>query len=237
MHHYRFKAAYLADGWSQDAVVSVSDDGFIMDIQQGPDGGEGAHDAAREAPPDAEPVAGIVVPGMPNAHSHAFQRAMAGDTEYRLSARDSFWTWRQSMYSLANQLEPEQLELIATQLYVEMLKAGYTSVAEFHYLHRQRNGAAYAGANPLWEAVQSAAITAGIGLTFLPTLYQSSDFGALPLKPEQARFAFDTETFVRAVESQLRADRAAIPPRRTGVAFHSLRAVPLTELQRAAAAL
>jgi formimidoylglutamate deiminase len=237
MRHYRFKAAYLADGWSQDAVVSVSDDGFIMNIQPGADRRDGVRDAAREAAHDAEAVGGIAVPGMPNAHSHAFQRAMAGDTEYRVSSRDSFWTWRQSMYSLANRLEPEQLELIATQLYVEMLKAGYTSVAEFHYLHRQRDGRAYSGSNPLWEAVQSAASTAGIGLTFLPTLYQSSDFGALPLKPEQSRFAFDTETFVHAVESQLRADRTAAPPRRTGVAFHSLRAVPLAELQRAAAAL
>jgi formimidoylglutamate deiminase len=225
MRRYRFKAAYLADGWSHDAVVSVADDGFVSEIHRG----DGA--------PDAEPVGGVVVPGMPNAHSHAFQRAMAGDTEYRLSTRDSFWTWRQSMYSLANRLEPEQLELIATQLYVEMLKAGYTSVAEFHYLHRQRNGQAYAGANPLWEAVQSAAVTAGIGFTFLPTLYQSSDFGGVALKAEQARFAFDTNAFVRAVESQLRTDRAAAPLRRTGVAFHSLRAVPLAELQRATAAL
>ena len=74
---------------------------------------------------------------MPNAHSHAFQRAMAGTTEYRLSARDSFWTWRQAMYALANRITPEDLQVLATQLFVEMLKAGYTSVAEFHYLHRQ----------------------------------------------------------------------------------------------------
>ena len=81
---------------------------------------------------------------MANAHSHAFQRGMAGNTEYRLSARDSFWTWRQAMYALANRITPPDLELIATQLFVEMLKSGYTSVAEFHYLHRQPDGAAYA---------------------------------------------------------------------------------------------
>ena len=94
-----------------------------------------------------ERIAGIVVPGMPNAHSHAFQRAMAGNTEYRLSARDSFWTWRQAMYALANRIEPRDLELLATQLFIEMLKSGYTSVAEFHYLHRQSNGEMYARAN------------------------------------------------------------------------------------------
>ncbi len=83
-----------------------------------------------------EPLGGIVVPGMPNAHSHAFQRAMAGNAEYRLSSRDSFWTWRQAMYALANRIAPDDLQVVAAQLFIEMLKSGYTSVAEFHYLHR-----------------------------------------------------------------------------------------------------
>jgi formimidoylglutamate deiminase len=226
MRRYRLKAVYLADGWDHDTLVSVSDRGVITDMQR-----SGAGNLADEV----ELVSGIVVPGMPNAHSHAFQRAMAGDTEYRLSARDSFWTWRQSMYSLANRLNPEQLQIVATQLYVEMLKAGYTSVAEFHYLHRQRGGSPYTGSNLLWEAVRQAAEAAGIGLTFLPTLYQTSDFGEQPLKPEQARFQFDTDPFLRAVESQVQADRRdSNLTQRTGVAFHSLRAVPLPELQRAA---
>ena len=228
MLRYRLKAAFLADGWDHDTLVTVSERGIITGIERG--GGNPAE--------SAEQVSGIVVPGMPNAHSHAFQRAMAGDTEYRLSARDSFWTWRQSMYSLANRLSPEQLQIIATQLYVEMLKAGYTSVAEFHYLHRQRDGSHYPGSNPLWDAVRSAAEATGIGLTFLPTLYQTSDFGAQPLKPEQARFQFETDSFLRAVESQVQADRRdGNTTQRTGVAFHSLRAVPLPELQRAAASL
>ena len=228
MRRYRLKAAFLADGWDHDTLVTVSDRGLITGIERG--GGKPGE--------QAEHVGGIVVPGMPNAHSHAFQRAMAGDTEYRLSARDSFWTWRQSMYSLANRLSPEQLQIVATQLYVEMLKAGYTSVAEFHYLHRQRDGQHYQGANPLWDAVRGAAEATGIGLTFLPTLYQTSDFGAQPLKPEQARFQFDTDLFLRAVESQVQADRRdGNSTQRTGVAFHSLRAVPLPELQRAAASL
>src|SRR5579871_4395442 len=116
MQSYRLKAAYLATGWSHDVLVSVSDEGLIT------------HIGADQTPLSGhvEKIDDIVVAGMPNAHSHAFQRAMAGDTEYRLSSRDSFWTWRQSMYALANKLNPDDLKLIATQVYVEMLKAGYT---------------------------------------------------------------------------------------------------------------
>jgi formimidoylglutamate deiminase len=226
MPNYRLESAFLSGGWSRDVMVSIGAEGVITDIrgaEQSPDGGHGA-----------EYINGIVIPGMPNAHSHAFQRAMAGDTEYRLSARDSFWTWRQAMYALANRIEPDELQVIATQVYVEMLKAGYTSVAEFNYLHRQRNGHAYQGINALWEAIGAAAEIAGIGLTFLPTLYQTSDFGAQPLKEEQLRFHFQTDAFLRAVEAQAAQDRGT---RRTGVAFHSLRAVPLDDLCAAARAL
>src|SRR5580658_9030196 len=165
--HYRLQSALIGREWAQDVQVTVGDDGFIQAVG-----------AEADAASSVEHVNGYVVPGMPNAHSHAFQRAMVGDTEYRLSARDSFWTWRQAMYALANRIEPEELQIVATQVYVEMLKAGYTCVAEFNYLHRQRNGVAYEGANALWEALSAAAETAGIGFTFLPTLYQTSDFGA-----------------------------------------------------------
>jgi formimidoylglutamate deiminase len=191
---------------------------------------------------NVERLDGIVVPGMPNAHSHAFQRAMAGNAEYRMSARDSFWTWRQAMYALANRVEPEDLQIVATQLFVEMLKSGYTSVAEFHYLHQPRGGGQYSSANLLWDAVSDAARAAGIGLTFLPTLYQSSDFGAPLLKPEQARFYLDTDAFLRAIEQRIDAERragngAGNPMLRTGAAFHSLRAVPLAQMRQAALAL
>jgi formimidoylglutamate deiminase len=243
MPDYRLESAYLADGWHRGAIVSVAPDGFITHIRTterpldgtGGTGGIGTGGTGTgTGGDDAEYVAGIVVPGMPNAHSHAFQRAMAGDTEFRLSAQDSFWTWRQAMYGLANRIEPDELQVVATQLYVDMLKAGYTAVAEFNYLHRQRSGHAYAGANALWDALDAAAQTAGIGLTLLPTLYQTSDFGAKPLKPEQLRFSFETDAFLRAVESEVHRDRGT---RRTGVAFHSLRAVPLDNLRAAAAGL
>ena len=223
---YHLESALLQQGWVRDALVTVADDGHISRIDV-PAGQAAAH-------PDAERVAGFIVPGMPNAHSHAFQRGMAGDTEYRLSARDSFWTWRRAMYALANRITPDDLQVLATQLFAEMLKAGYTSVAEFHYLHRQPGGDPYAGANGLWEAVGAAAEATGIGLTFLPTLYQTSDFGAQPLKPEQARFAAQTEWFLRAVGERCGAERRAVSAtRRTGAAFHSLRAVPLDSLREA----
>ncbi|MGO9036876.1 MAG: formimidoylglutamate deiminase [Steroidobacteraceae bacterium] len=224
--HYHLESALLQQGWATDVLVTVADDGHISGIDT-PAGHASAH-------PDAQRIEGLVVPGMPNAHSHAFQRGMAGGTEYRLSARDSFWTWRRAMYALANRITPDDLQVLATQLFVEMLKAGYTSVAEFHYLHRLPGGEPYAGANGLWEAVGAAAEATGIGLTFLPTLYQTSDFGAQPLKPEQARFAAQTEWFLRAVEERCGAERRAVSAtRRTGAAFHSLRAVPLDTLREA----
>src|SRR6202167_4549019 len=195
MSRYLLQSAFLSRGWTPAVIVTVSDEGFITEIDAAApaDAGSAHLSAGQGAAAGTERVDGIVVPGMPNAHSHAFQRAMAGNTEYRLSAGDSFWTWRRAMYDLANRIEPGDLQILATQLFIEMLKSGYTSVAEFHYLHRQPGGAAYPGANPLWEAIGNAASVAGIGLTFLPTLYQCSDFGGRPLKPEQARFASDTE--------------------------------------------
>ncbi len=226
MSKYRLRTAYLGTGWAHDVHVSVSDAGMITALGEAAIG-------------DAELIDGIVVPGMPNGHSHAFQRAMAGNAEYRTSAHDSFWTWRQAMYALANRIEPEELETIATQLFIEMLQAGYTSVAEFHYLHRQRSGAGYADDNELWAAVSRAAATSGIGLTLLPTLYQTSNFAGAALKPEQARFAMSTDEFLRSLETYARAldgnDSAGAS--HLGVAFHSLRAVPLATLLDVAAAV
>jgi formimidoylglutamate deiminase len=230
---YRLQLAYLPQGWVRDARVTVGAQGMITAI--GADESEQPHDAGAG---QIEHVAGVVVPGMPNAHSHAFQRAMAGNAEHRTGARDSFWTWRQTMYALANRIGPEDLEVVATQLFVEMLKAGYTSVAEFHYLHRAFGDTPASNPNVLWEAIGSAAGAAGIGLTFLPTLYQSSDFGGQPLKAEQRRFFLSTDEFLRSIEDRVGAERrAGTSTLRTGAAFHSLRAVPLDQLRNAAQAL
>jgi formimidoylglutamate deiminase len=248
---YVLECSLLAQGWVRGAIVTVANDGRITAIDTPvpaptlvpppsvpPTSPLPPAPASRPIPADCERVSGIVVPGMANAHSHAFQRGMAGNTEFRLTASDSFWTWRQAMYALANRIEPDDLEMLATQLFIEMLKAGYTSVAEFHYLHRRPDGTPYPGSNPLWAAIDSAAAITGIGLTLLPTLYQTSDFGAQPLKREQQRFALETDQFLAAIETRVaderRAERRTL---RTGAAFHSLRAVPLDTLETAARAL
>ena len=236
MATYCLQAAYLPQGWARDVLVTVSE-GMITAIET-----SAPSQLQLSRAGEIERLDGIIIPGMPNAHSHAFQRAMAGNAEFRLTARDSFWTWRQAMYALANRIGPEDLQIVATQLFVEMLKSGYTSVAEFHYLHRAVGDRRYSSVNPLWEAVGNAARAAGIGLTFLPTLYQSSDFGGQPLKLEQARFFLDTDEFLRAIEQRVGDERRAGNGAdnhmlRTGAAFHSLRAVPLDHLRRAALAL
>jgi formimidoylglutamate deiminase len=229
---YRLQAAYLPQGWARDALVTVSE-GMITAIET-----SGPSQLQSSRAGEIERLDGFIIPGMPNAHSHAFQRAMAGNAEFRLTARDSFWSWRQAMYALANRIGPEDLQIVATQLFVEMLKSGYTSVAEFHYLHRAAGDRRHASVNSLWEAVSNAARAAGIGLTFLPTLYQTSDFGGRPLKLEQARFFLDTDEFLRAIEQRIGDERrAGNHMLRTGAAFHSLRAVPLDHLRRAALAL
>lgn len=228
MTTYRIDSLLTAAGWQRDAVVSVSEQGFITAITG----------AAVAAAAGTQRLRGIVVPGIPNAHSHAFQRAMVGETEFRIGAHESFWTWREAMYALANSIEPADLELIATQLYIEMLKAGYTSVAEFHYLHRPTDGGAYQGINALWQAIDAAADTAGIALTLLPTLYLSSDFGARPLLPEQQRFRLSVAEFLDAIERRRSAlKQRARPTLFTGAALHSLRAVPLESLREAVSGL
>jgi formimidoylglutamate deiminase len=236
---YVLESSLLPRGWVRGAIVTVADHGRITAIDLP---APAPAQPPGPIPADCERVPGIVVPGMANAHSHAFQRGMTGNTEFRLSASDSFWTWRQAMYALANRIEPDDLELLATQLFIEMLKSGYTTVAEFHYLHRRPDGNAYPDPNPLWAAIDNAAATAGIGLTLLPTLYQTSDFGARPLKREQQRFALESDQFISAIEARVAAEGRAMQPagrstRRTGAAFHSLRAVPLDTLEKAARAL
>ncbi len=181
-----------------------------------------------------ERIGRFVVPGMPNLHSHAFQRAMAGLAERRsldassaAPVSDSFWTWREVMYAFANRIEPEDLQAIAAQLYVEMLKAGYTQVCEFHYLHHQRDGRPHADAAAMSLALIEAAREAGIGLTLLPTLYMSGGFDGRALSERQRRFGHEVDAFLHLVE-RLRALES--PMLRVGVALHSLRAVPPTAL-------
>ena len=132
MSAYFAERALLPSGWARNVRLEVAADGRLASIEA---------DASADG---AERLAGPLLPGMPNLHSHAFQRAMAGLAEVAGNPNDSFWTWRELMYRLVGQITPEQLQVIARQLYIEMLKAGYTSVAEFHYVHHDQNGQAYA---------------------------------------------------------------------------------------------
>jgi formimidoylglutamate deiminase len=172
---------------------------------------------------------GPVLPGMPNLHSHAFQRAMAGLAEVALNPEDSFWTWRDLMYRLVGRLTPEQVEDIARYLYIDMLKGGYTAVAEFHYLHHDLDGRPYADPGEMSRRVLSAADRAGIGITLLPVLYAHGGFGGKAPNDGQRRFINSTDQYLRLHEILVK--DCAWPGRRLGFCFHSLRAVTLDEIK------
>ncbi len=174
------------------------------------------------------------LPGVANLHSHAFQRAMAGQTEQRMNPQDSFWTWRELMYRLAARFDPDSLRDVAAQLYVEMLEAGYTRVCEFHYLHHAPDGRAYGDAAAMSRALIEAARETGIGLTLLPVLYMTGGFDGRPLSERQRRFGHSVDTYLGLLET-LRAD--AGDGVRIGCALHSLRAVPADAMREVVAAL
>ncbi len=170
-----------------------------------------------------------LLPGIPNLHSHAFQRAMAGFAERRgdsndtAASTDSFWTWRETMYAFAGRMTPEVLHAVASQLYVEMLEAGYTWVCEFHYLHHQADGSPYADPAAMSEAIIAAARDTGIGLTLLPVLYMTGGFDGRALNPRQRRFGHDLDAYLRLLDTLRGREHARL---RVGIALHSLRAVP-----------
>lgn len=172
---------------------------------------------------------------MPNLHSHAFQRAFGGLTEYRGAAQDSFWSWRSLMYRFAAAITPDQLEAIATGLYVEMMEAGYTSVCEFHYVHHDHDGRPYADDAALSMCLLRAAARAGIGLTLLPVLYQTSGFGGTPPSEGQRRFIRSTDNMLALLQKLKPLCEAQ--GARLGLAPHSLRAVPPDSLREALAGL
>ena len=175
----------------------------------------------------------FILPGLVNAHSHAFQRAMAGLAEHQTDPADSFWTWREQMYRYAGLVEPDDLQAIAAQLYVEMLKSGYTAVCEFHYLHHQRDGQTYADAAAMSRALMAAAAETGIDLSLLPVLYMQGGFDGRALSPRQQRFGHAVDAFLNLVEALRRDESETL---QVGIALHSLRAVPPDALQAVLAA-
>ncbi len=212
MRNFHFQTALLPEGWADDVVIAV-EDGVIVDMGVG-----------GPCPPFTDRLAGVAVPGFANLHSHAHQRAMAGLTERSGSGEDSFWTWRETMYRAVMAISPDDLQVIATQAFIEMLQGGYTHVAEFHYLHHAPDGRPYADPAEMSKRLIAAAHATGIGLTLLPVLYAASGFDGAPPNAGQRRFACDLDGFA--------AIRAGLPDS-TGIAPHSLRAVPAKVLARA----
>ena len=210
-----FAEALLPSGWARDVRLHLSD-GLIARIESGVAAQAGEHSHA----------AGV--PGLPNLHSHAFQRGMAGLAERRGSASDSFWTWRDIMYRFVDRLTPDDMAAIAAMAYAEMLESGFTRVGEFHYLHHDPAGAPYAGA-AMAEALVAAAAETGIALTLLPVFYAHAGFGGQEPGHGQRRFITGLDQFAALREASGTA-LGALPDAVLGLAPHSLRAVTPDEL-------
>lgn len=232
--HFFTSQAWVRGAWARDVLLSVDAGGAWCRIQTN------APVADRKG---ATVLDGPVLPGLVNAHSHAFQRAMAGLTERSggpgAAGKDDFWSWRDCMYSVARRVTPDQMEAIAAFLYAELLAGGYTQVCEFHYLHNAIDGQAYADPLEMSLALVRAARRVGMGLTLLPALYQRSGFGAKGLRDNQRRFASTPDSVVRLVEGVQRllgsldaVDAANI---NVGVAVHSLRAADKSAIRELAA--
>ena len=218
---FRFERLLVGDRWRHNVVVEVDGRGRIASVEPG--GGSG----------ECETVAGWTVPGIPNVHSHSFQRAMAGLAEG--GGPDSFWSWREVMYAFLRHLTPDDVEAVTAQLYVEMLKAGFTCVGEFHYLHRPPDGGAYDDPAEMSRRILAAARATGIGLVHMPVVYEAGGFGGEPLAGSQRRFRMDLEGAARlhealggkvsgAVGSSARGGSSASAVQ-LGWGLHSLRAV------------
>jgi formimidoylglutamate deiminase len=222
MTQVHLETALLPQGWAPHVRLTI-DDGVIRTVTV-------------NTPVDGtEVISGTTVAGMPNVHSHAFQRAMAGLAE-RAGDRldDSFWTWREAQYGFLETLTPEDVEAIAAQAYVEMLESGFTSCVEFHYLHHGPDGQPYGNIAEMAERIVAAAETSGIGLTLLPVLYTFGGFGEAPATQGQRRFVGDFDHFTRLLEASEKAVRR-LPGALIGVAPHSLRAVSPEALARVVA--
>ena len=209
LRSFRFDRLLVGDRWERDVMVEVDEGGRIASV------------LPESTQSGCERVAGWTVPGVPNVHSHAFQRAMAGLAEG--PGPDSFWSWREVMYAFLRLLTPDDVEAVTAQLYAEMLKAGFTCVGEFHYLHHPPGGGAYDDPAEMSRRILAAARTTGIGLVHMPVVYETGGFAGEPLGGSQRRFQMDLEGAARLHEA-LGTDFSA-PGERLGWALHSLRAV------------
>jgi formiminoglutamate deiminase len=212
--------ALLPDGWSRNVHIRVDADGTIEAVEP--------HSGGQSA---AVRLAGATLPGLPNLHSHTFQRGMAGLAERRGPAHDSFWSWREVMYGFVRVLTPDDVEAIAAMAMVEMLEGGFTSLAEFHYLHHAPDGTPYDNPAEMAERVAAAAAATGIGLTLLPVLYSHGGFGGQQAGDGQRRFLNSLDRYLTLREASATALRHCVGGV-LGTAPHSLRAVSPEQLER-----
>lgn len=223
--YYRFESLLQRNGWLSPAYVGVDGDGKIIYLGSEPP----------SFPVATESVLGFALPGFQNAHSHAFQYAMAGLAEnHPAETKDDFWTWREAMYRCALSVDPDQAEAVAAMVYAEMLRNGYTHVAEFHYLHHDKDGSPYANVAEMGTRMVRAAKTAGIGITLVPVFYQTGNFGT-PAFPHQRRFiSSSVDDYFRLLEASEKIVKNEV---HANLAFsvHSLRAVNLEDVKRTVA--
>ncbi|WKL22521.1 formimidoylglutamate deiminase [Agrobacterium tumefaciens] len=209
-------AALLAHGWVQDVRIVING-GAVLSVETG------------VSPQSQDERHAVIVPAMPNLHSHAFQRAMAGLAEIRGPADDSFWSWRTVMYKFALSMTPDHVEAVAAKLYMEMLEAGFGRVGEFHYLHNDRDGSHYGNIAEMAERIGAAAALTGIGLTLLPVFYAHSGFGGQAPVDGQKRFIHSLDSYERLMQGAQNVVHR-LPGAILGIAPHSLRAVTGDEL-------
>lgn len=210
--------AWLPGGWREAVLLEIDGLGRWQLVQ--PD---------TPAPDEVPQLAGPVLPGLVDAHSHAFQRAFAGLAERRETDGDDFWSWRDRMYRVAGAIDPAMLRTIAAQLYGELLRGGYTQVCEFHYVQHRPDGQPYPDRHAMIHALVDAAAEVGIGLTLLPVLYERAGFAQAALRPDQARFHFDADDVWAAAQA---VQRHGHPRLNAGVAIHSLRAARPESIHR-----
>jgi len=224
MRYYKFSGLLLSTGWLTPAYIGVDQKGSIEYLSAEPP------ITLQTEQSEVEAVDGYAMPGFRNAHSHAFQYAMAGMAEQHApGASDDFWSWREAMYGCALAMRPDAIEAVAAMLYAEMLRYGYTHVVEFHYLHHDQQGQPYAHLAEMAERLIAAAATAGIKITLVPVWYQRGDFDKPPF-PGQRRFICGSrDEYFKLLD----ASRAVIvnqPHARLGFGVHSLRAVAAAEV-------
>ncbi|GAB3800159.1 hypothetical protein GCM10027605_15180 [Micromonospora zhanjiangensis] len=210
--------------WLGDPAAGPVDD-VLIEVT---DGRFGAVTAGRTPPPDAVRLAGLTLPGLANAHSHAFHRALRGRTQ---DGRGDFWSWRDRMYAVAARLDPERYLALARAAYAEMALAGITCVGEFHYLHHAPGGRPYDDPNAMSAALVEAAAQAGVRLTLLDTCYLTAGVDGTPLAGGQLRFG---DGDAAGWAERAGAFRPAGGHARLGAAVHSVRAVPADQLPEVA---